>query len=75
MTKNFRVYVDRGGKLPQLRHKPWQCVTHPYYVRYENDRPVAFHGPTNVLAEDVSGTRVYCYLTDTWLTFDKLTAE
>ena len=39
---NFIIYVDRGGNMPQLRNDrtpdPW--ITHPYYVKYENNRPV-----------------------------------
>jgi hypothetical protein len=62
MVKNFRVYVDRGGKMPQLRHGAWNCETHPFYVRYENDRPVAFHGPTEVLVENIKKDSVWCYL-------------
>lgn len=42
-TKTFWIYVDREGKLPQLRHKPWSCASHPYWVRYVNDSPVDSH--------------------------------
>ncbi len=47
---NFRIYVDRGGKMPQLRRRAWECASHPYYVRYVGGRPVAFHGPMDVVA-------------------------
>jgi len=49
MRDNFRIYVDREGCMPQLRRKKWKCISHPYYVRYENNHPVAMHGPAEVL--------------------------
>lgn len=47
---NFYIYVDREGKMPQLRRKVWDCRSHTYYVRYQNDRPVARRGPLEVIA-------------------------
>jgi hypothetical protein len=35
--------------MPQLRRKKWKCISHPYYVRYVNNHPVAMHGPAEVL--------------------------
>lgn len=75
MTNNFRVYVDRGGNMPQLRHSVWKCATHPYYIRYVNDRPVAYHGPVNVIAENVSKDSVWCYRRCEFVPVDSLTAE
>jgi hypothetical protein len=75
MTKNFRVYVDRGGKMPQLRHTQWNCTTHPYYIRYVNDRPVAYHGPAEVLAENVTNDGVWCYLTSKFIPIQSLSVE
>lgn len=46
----FWRYVDREGKMPQLRHEPWDCEHFPYYVRYVNSRPVAFCGPVEIVA-------------------------
>jgi hypothetical protein len=75
MTKNFWVYVDRGGKMPQLCHKRWQCVTHPYYIRYVNDRPVAYHGPAEVVAKNVTKDGVWCYLTSKFISIQSLSVE
>mgnify|MGYP006950428232 FL=1 len=75
MTKNFRVYVDRGGNMPQLRHSVWDCDTHPYYIRYINDRPVAYHGPVSVVAQNVSRDSVWCYLRSEFVSINSLTAE
>lgn len=54
MINNFRIYVDREGKIPQLRPKEWKCTSHPYYIRYVNNYPVAMRGPAEVL-------RLACY--------------
>jgi hypothetical protein len=59
--RNFRVYVDRDGKMPQLRRGVWDSASHPYYTRYVADKPVALRGPVSVLADDVTGTRVWDY--------------
>lgn len=48
-SKNFYLYVDRGGKMPQLAYQKWESKTHPYYVRYVNDKPVAYRGPLAVV--------------------------
>lgn len=53
---NYIVYVDRDGKMPQLRYHstpaPW--ASHPYYTVYVGDRPttcVPYPGQDSV----------YCY--------------
>ena len=53
MRNNFIIYVDRGGNMPFLRNhnKPEPTLTHPHYVQYRNDRPVAvnpYPGQTTV---------------------------
>lgn len=53
MNNNFMIYVDREGNMPQLRRKKWKCISHPYYVRYVNNHPVAVHGPAEVLRLEV----------------------
>jgi hypothetical protein len=75
MPKNFRVYVDRGGNMPQLRHSVWKCNTHPYWIRYVNDRPVAYHGPKEVVAEDITKSKVWCYLTCEFVSIANLIQE
>jgi hypothetical protein len=61
MTDTFRIYVDRGGNMPQLCYKKWNSDTHPFYIKYQGNRPVRIHGPVEVLAQDVTGTKVYSY--------------
>lgn len=75
MTKNFRVYVDRGGNMPQLRHSVWKFDTHPFYIRYINDRPVAYHGPVDVLVQNLSRDGVWCYQRGEFVSINSLTAE
>lgn len=47
---NFIIYFDRGMKMPQLYREsspePWS--THPYWVQYYNDSPVAYNLPDDV---------------------------
>jgi hypothetical protein len=75
MPKNFRIYVDRGGKMPQLRRSVWKCETHPYYVRYVSDRAVAYHGPVDVVAENITKDGVWCFQRSKFVPIDSLTAE
>lgn len=59
--QNFRIYVDRKGRMPVLSYKKWNSKTHPFYTRYQNNHPVGLHGPTEVLSEDITKTKVYSY--------------
>lgn len=47
---NFYYYVDREGKMPTLSDKKVTIKSHPYYVRYIGDKPVAYHGPVEIVA-------------------------
>ncbi len=38
--KNFYIYTDSQGGIPQLRRKPWESSTHKWWVKYADDRPV-----------------------------------
>ena len=75
MPTNFLIYKDRGGKMPQLRRTKWTCETHPYYIRYINNRPIAYHGPLNVIAENVTGDKVWCFDRLTFVPLTSLNAE
>lgn len=44
-TENFRIYYDKTGKCPILSHIKLKLKSHPYYIRYQDNRPVAYHGP------------------------------
>jgi hypothetical protein len=62
MRDNFWVYVDSGGKLPQLRYNPWDSPLYPYYVRYVGNKPVAYRGPLDVVATSThDGLKFYDY--------------
>jgi hypothetical protein len=53
----FRIYVDREGKMPQLKRNGSNSPnpeTHPYYVEYANGKPIKYHGPIEVLATRVT---------------------
>lgn len=56
---NFYIFVDKGGKMPVLRHsRTAPAPSHPYFVRYSNNRPIAvnpYPGQTEVW--DYSATR------------------
>jgi hypothetical protein len=69
------VYLDRDGKMPQLRREPWESKTHPYYIRYVNDVARAYHGPPNILAQDATGTKVWCYATRNYVPINSLVSE
>lgn len=48
---NFRICVDRGGKMPILRNlKDTTLATHPWFVEYRNNRPVGYKGPVEIVA-------------------------
>lgn len=61
MKDNFYIYVDRGGKMPQLKYRKWTSETHPHYVRYANNRPVAYHGPLDVVATKITTDGSLCF--------------
>lgn len=51
MSDNFYVYVDREGKMPQLRQRATVIQTHPYFVRYVQNVPaqvLPYPGQTQV---------------------------
>lgn len=58
MKNNFYIYVDREGKMPVLFYEPVEIKSHPYYVKYINNRPVAYKGPLEVISNN---GKFYCY--------------
>jgi hypothetical protein len=50
LDPDFYYYMDRGGKMPFLDKQKKEFKTHPYYIRYVGDRPVAYHGPIEIVA-------------------------
>lgn len=74
---NFYIYVDRDGKMPQLRNKKWKAKSHPYYVRYANNNPVAYHGPLDVVATHVTtgGLKFWDYSINEFVPTDGVVAE
>ena len=72
---NFRIYVDRGGKMPQMRCGEWKSDTHPYYVRYLNNVPVARRGPISVLGSDVTGTKIWDFSKNAFVPLESIKQE
>lgn len=70
ISTNFYRYVDKEGKIPFLSETKRRVRSHPYYVRYANNKPVAFKGPLEVvgtrLSENVFG--LYDYSKQTFVT-------
>jgi hypothetical protein len=59
--------------MPQLSRVPLTIKSHPYWIQYKNNRPVAFFGPKGVLAGDISGTKVWDYHLSEFVPIDGLT--
>jgi hypothetical protein len=74
-TDNFRVYVDKEGKCPVLSHIKLNMKSHPYYIRYRDNRPVARHGPRNVLVQNVGKDCVWCYHFSKFVPIDNIKEE
>lgn len=75
MQKTFWVYVDKEGKCPILHHAPLNFPSHPFYVKYVNDRPVSFRGPREIVCSDVTRTKVWDYLDSKYVSIDNLAEE
>lgn len=73
--KNYFIYVDREGKMPVLSTKKRTYVNHPFYVRYVNNRPVAYHGPAEVHARDVTKSKVWDYKQSCYVPIAGITQE
>lgn len=61
MNFNYFIYVDREGKMPFLSATKRNSLSHPFYIRYVKNSPVAYHGPAEVHARDVTGSKVWDY--------------
>jgi hypothetical protein len=72
ITENFFIYVDKDGKMPQFRRRRWNSKTHPFFVQYVNKQPVAYHGPKEIIAQDISGDSVWCHKTCEFVSLDKI---
>lgn len=70
---NFYIYLDREGKLPQLKTHRWSSLTHPYFIKYINDKPVSYHGPKQVISDDIAKECVWCFATNEFVLMDSLT--
>lgn len=75
MHANYLIYVDREGKMPVLSHGKRDMISHPYYIRYVNDRPVAYHGPAEIHARDVSRSKIWDYSTGTFVPISSVPHE
>jgi hypothetical protein len=75
MSKNFFIYVDKGGKCPVLSQKKLSVPSHPFWVRYVNDRPVAYHGPKEIIVQNISGDSVWDYALGKFVPIENCKAE
>ena len=60
-VNNFYIYLDRAGKMPVLSRYKATISNRPYWIQYQNGRPVAYHGPETVMAQDISGKKIWDY--------------
>lgn len=72
---SFYIYVDDYGRMPVLSYKKRQVHGRPYYTRYANDKPVAYHGPAEVVCSDITRTRVWDYSQNDFIPIDSLAEE
>ncbi len=72
---NYYIYVDKQGKMPILTKKPAQIKSHPYYIKYRNDTPTAYHGPSDVLASDISNTKIWDYAKSNFTPISSIPSE
>ena len=67
MYNNFYIYVDTDGKMPILSPHPRQIKSHPFYIQYSGNKPVAYHGPLYVLCSDTTKKKIYDYSTQSYV--------
>jgi len=71
---NFYIYVDKSGKMPVLSHIKLDIIHHPYFIQYRSNRPVAYHGPKNILVENINNDSVWCFARAKFVPIDNLKA-
>ena len=59
--KSFFRYVDKNGNMPFISNKRRNVISHPYFIQYKDNKPIAYHGPSNVIAGDITNTKVWDY--------------
>ncbi len=62
---SFYIYRTSDGNMPVLFYKKTYLPHHPYYVRYVNNKPVAYHGPLTVLGN--ADGKIYDYSTQRYV--------
>ena len=72
---SFYIYVDSEGNMPVLSYKKRTVPNRPYYTRYVNDKPVAYHGPIETVSRDITKTRVWDYSQNEFVPIETLVAE
>ena len=73
--KNFYIYVDSDGNMPVLSYRKRAVPNRPYYTRYINEKPVAYHGPIESVRRDISKTRTWDYSQNEFVPIETLVAE
>lgn len=75
MANNFYIYLDREGKMPQLRYHKRKCDSHPFYIRYVGDKPVSYHGPLEILAMGGPKGKIWDYSINEYVSMEGLRNE
>jgi hypothetical protein len=44
IEKNFYYYVDNDGNMPFISRSKRNVISHPNFVQYKDNKPVAYHG-------------------------------
>ena len=61
-------YVDNAGKIPFISRKMVNSITHKNYIHYVNNKPVKLIGNKSVLCSDVTGSKVWDYSKNEYVT-------
>ena len=73
MKDNFYRAVDKEGKMPILCKKEYDIPeTHPYFIRYKNNKPVSYKGKEDIVFEN---GKVYDYSINEFVYPDNLLKE
>ena len=72
---NYYIYVDKQGKMPILSKGSKEIKSHPYYTRYHNNSPIAYHGPSEILANDISNTKIWDYAKSNFIPITSVPSE
>jgi hypothetical protein len=73
MKSNFYRAVDKDGQWPVSYDREYDIPeSHPYFIRYKNNKPVSYCGPEDILFEN---GKVYDYSINEFVYPDNLLKE